>query len=130
MIPNKIKITPELSAFISDLRKSHPRNGKIMSKKRVSFAMGKGRTWLSQIETGRLKKINYEDFVKIFEVILNINHDEAQEKVSYYIYQTTEFNQIIQRLNSVANDRYSLCKNDSERKEFLTFMKHIICYIY
>ena len=55
MISNKIMNTPELSAMITDIRKKHPKNGKIMSKEQVSLAMGKGRTWLSQIETGRLE---------------------------------------------------------------------------
>lgn len=37
------------------LRKN-PQNNKILTKEEVSLAMGKGRTWLSQVETGRLKK--------------------------------------------------------------------------
>lgn len=108
MIPDKIKNTPELSAMISDLRKKYPQNGKIMSKEQVSLAMGKGRTWLSQIETGRLKKVSCEDLIKIFEIILDINHSEATEKVEEYyddiIEQNNEFSKAMQKLNSAIKD--------------------------
>ena len=126
MISNKIMNTPELSAMITDIRKKHPKNGKIMSKEQVSLAMGKGRTWLSQIETGRLKKISSENLIEVFEIILDIDHDEATEKVEEYyddiIEQNNEFSNVMQKLNSAIKEKYLECQDKNERKKLFTFL--------
>lgn len=129
MIPDKITNTPELSKMITDLRKHNPRNGKIMSKEQVSLAMGKGRTWLSQIETGRLKKISSEDLIKVFEIILNLNHSEAQEKVTYYYEsyeeQSVKFNQLLQQFCSAVNDKYLSCQTQHDQRNFMQFLSSL-----
>lgn len=121
--------TPELSAMISDLRKKHPQNGKIMSKEQVSLAMGKGRTWLSQIETGRLKKISSDDLIKVFEIILDIDHDEATEKVAEYYepykIQSTELNQLLQQFCSAVSDKYFSCQTQHEQRNFMLFLNSL-----
>lgn len=118
--------TPELSAMITDIRKKHPKNGKIMSKEQVSLAIGKGRTWLSQIETGRLKKISSENLIEVFEIILDIDHDEATEKVEEYyddiIEQNNEFSNVMQKLNSAIKEKYLECQDKNERKKLFTFL--------
>ena len=126
MIPEKITNTSDFSAMITGIRKKHPKNGKIMSKEQVSLAMGKGRTWLSQIETGRLKKISSDDFIKVFEIVLDIDHDEATEKVEEYyddiIEQNNEFSNVMQKLNSAIKEKYLECQDKNERKKLFTFL--------
>lgn len=126
MIPEKITNTSDFSAMITGIRKKHPKNGKIMSKEQVSLAMGKGRTWLSQIETGRLKKISSDDFIKVFEIVLDIDHDEATEKVEEYyddiIEQNNEFSNVMQKLNSAIKEKYLECQDKNERKKIFTFL--------
>lgn len=124
MLPNKIENTPELSSMITSLRKENTqKNGKVMSKEQVSLAMGKGRTWLSQIETGRLKKVSSEDLTKVFEIVLNIDHDEAKEKVLEY-YESyaelnTQFTQLLKQFCCAANDKYYSLKTQADQKRFL-----------
>ena len=124
MLPNKIENTPELSSMIASLRKENiQKNGKVMSKEQVSLAIGKGRTWLSQIETGRLKKISSEDLIKIFEIVLNIDHDKAREKVIEY-YESyaelnTQFTQLLNQFCCAANDKYYSLKTRADQKIFL-----------
>lgn len=124
MLPNKIENTPELSSMIASLRKENTqKNGKVMSKEQVSLAIGKGRTWLSQIETGRLKKISSEDLIKIFEIVLNIDHDKAREKVIEY-YESyaelnTQFTQLLNQFCCAANDKYYSLKTRADQKIFL-----------
>lgn len=127
MLPNKIENTPELSSMITSLRKENTqKNGKVMSKEQVSLAMGKGRTWLSQIETGRLKKVSSEDLTKVFEIVLDIDHDEATEKVEEYyddiIEQNNEFSNVMQKLNSAIKEKYLECQDKNERKKLFTFL--------
>lgn len=129
MFPDKILNTPELSAMITDFRKKHPQNGKIMSKEQVSRSMGKGRTWLSQVETGRLKKIDSEDFIKIFEIVLNVNHDTAEEEAFYFYeeYEETKinFSRILEIFCSAANDKYLSLRSTNARNALLNFFKNL-----
>lgn len=129
MIPEKITNTSDFSAMITDIRKKHPKNGKIMSKEQVSLAMGKGRTWLSQIETGRLKKISSDDFIKIFEVIFNCSHDKAQQIASYhyeaYIELKLQFTQLLQQFCSTATNQYLSCQFQPQQRTYINFFKNL-----
>ena len=129
MIPNKIKNTPELSNMLIGLRKKNPQNNKILTKEEVSLAMGKGRTWLSQVETGRLKKISSDDFIKFFEIIMNSDYDKAR-KVASLCYETEieqndQFTQLLQQFCSVANDKFLSLKTQSDQKELVNFLENL-----
>lgn len=129
MIPNRIKNTPELSNMLIGLRKKNPQNNKILTKEEVSLAMGKGRTWLSQVETGRLKKISSDDFIKFFEIIMNIDHDKAR-KVASLCYETEieqndQFTQLLQQFCSVANDKFLSLKTQADQKELVNFLENL-----
>lgn len=129
MLPDKIKNTPELSSLLTNIRKENPQNVRSLSKEQISLAMGKGRTWLSQVETGRLKKISSEDYIKFFEVVLNFNHDKAQ-KAALAFYEdfvglNTEFSQLLQQFCSVINTQYLSCPTSYEQRNYVKFLQNL-----
>ncbi|RHV20485.1 XRE family transcriptional regulator [Blautia sp. OM05-6] len=72
-MPN-IELTENLRSTIRDLRKSKKKRGDELSKE-----LGKGASYISQIENGKIKEIDFALLNKIFRKITDLSDDEYAE---------------------------------------------------
>lgn len=125
----KVDNTPELALELTQLRKNHPKNGKVLSKEHLSLTMGKGRTWLSQVETRRLKKVDSADIVKLYSLLLNVDIQTAEEKFlefyEPYIEDTEKFNDILNKFTASIKEQYSASKTYKEHRDLSRFIQNI-----
>lgn len=66
-----IKLTPKLCSTIRALRKGQKKRGDELSKE-----IGKGSTYISQIENGKIKEIDFDLLNIIFKKITDLSNDE------------------------------------------------------
>lgn len=129
MFPTQIENTQKISTMLTNLRKEHPQNGHIMSKEQLSQAMGKGRTWMSQVETGRLKKIKTADIIKIYEILLNVDPSTAQKEFLYfydsYEEDSVKLKKLLDQFTSAVYDKYSSLSGTTERLQLFTFLNSL-----
>ena len=69
-MPN-IELTENLRSTIRDLRKSKKKRGDELSKE-----LGKGASYISQIENGKIKEIDFSLLNEIFKRITDLPKDE------------------------------------------------------
>lgn len=129
MFPMQLENTPKVSTMLTKLRKEHPQNGHIMSKEQLSRAMGKGRTWMSQVETGRLKKIKTADIIRIYEILLNVDTSAAQKEFLYfydsYEEDSMKLKKMLDQFTSAVCDKYSSLSSSTERIQLFTFLNSL-----
>lgn len=125
----KVDNTIELASELTQLRKNHPQNGKVISKERLSLAMDKGRTWLSQVETQRLKKVDSTDIVKLYSLILDVDIQAAEEKFlefyEPYIEDLKKFDSVLNKFTVSIKERYSASKTYKEHRDLSLFIQNI-----
>jgi beta-galactosidase beta subunit len=125
----KVDNTIELASELTQLRKNHPQNGKVISKERLSLAMDKGRTWLSQVETRRLKKVDSTDIVKLYSLILDVDIQAAEEKFlefyEPYIEDLKKFDSVLNKFTVSIKERYSASKTYKEHRDVSLYTEYI-----
>ena len=82
MLPNKLEVTDEFITLLRKERAEHPIDGKILTAKELSSAIGKNIAWISQIEGKRLKKIKREDIISIYKVLYSETNDSKAEEIA------------------------------------------------
>jgi len=85
MLKPKIKLTDNIRAFILTERK---RSGK--TAETVSESIGRAKSWLSQIENGRLQNIGRVDFINLIASLLQISEDDAEKYIEVMIMNPTK----------------------------------------
>ena len=63
----RVALTDLLQNTIKTLRKEHNIRGDILSKK-----IGKGASYISQIENGKMREIDFDIILEIFHAIINL----------------------------------------------------------
>lgn len=125
----KVDNTIELASELTQLRKNHPQNGKVISKERLSLAMDKGRTWLSQVETRRLKKVDSTDIVKLYSLILDVDIQAAEEKFlefyEPYIEDLKKFDSVLNKFTVSIKEKYNTSKTHKTKEELIEFVEAI-----
>ena len=82
MFPAKIDLNERLCAKLRELRINNPVEEEVLTAENLSKAIGNNRAWMSQIESGRLKKIKREDVIAIYKLLFNISSDSEAEKMA------------------------------------------------
>ncbi len=80
MLPDKIEINAPIRMVISDYRDLNDITAEALAKK-----CGKNRYWLTNIETGRTKKLPQKDIVLLFTVIMNCSKKEAEKAIEEFL---------------------------------------------
>ena len=65
-LPPKIENTSEFASMIKQLRLNHPHNGHIITAGELSLSLNRNKTWISQIESRRIKNIKVDDIISIY----------------------------------------------------------------
>ena len=65
-IKQRVALTELLQNTIKDLRKQYNKRGDILSKE-----LGKGASYISQIENGKIKEIDFDSLMNIFRAIFS-----------------------------------------------------------
>lgn len=81
MLDEKIKLNNAIRNFISDIRKSSKQIHPELSADYISEKIGRSKSWLSQVENGRLKTVKTKDLVNAFTIINSTTYERAEEYV-------------------------------------------------
>ena len=71
MLPEKITLTNAFRKYITETRVSAKEENSLLSADYVSKQIGRSKSWLSQVENGRLKTVKKNDLINVFSFILN-----------------------------------------------------------
>lgn len=80
MLGKKIELKPRIRKLIIDSRHSARESDPHMTADYISEKIGRAKSWLSQIENGRLKSIKSNDLINVFCVIKNKNKDLKKDR--------------------------------------------------
>lgn len=81
MLPKKIQLNNRIRKFIMDERKSIKKQNPLMTADYISEQIGRAKSWLSQIENGRLQSVKKEDLINAFCFML----EQSKEYVEKYL---------------------------------------------
>ena len=84
----KVLLTPLLQDTIKNLRKEYNKRGDDLSKQ-----LKKGASYISQIENGKIKEIEFDSLLEIFHLILNMPSE------SFFNFMNDYINEIIKSNN-------------------------------
>lgn len=84
----KVLLTPLLQDTIKNLRKKYNKRGDDLSKQ-----LKKGASYISQIENGKIKEIEFDSLLEIFHLILNMPNE------SFFNFMNDYINEIIKNNN-------------------------------
>ena len=85
MLDKKIKLNDAIRNFISFERKSKKMSGSKLTADYISEQIGRTKSWLSQVENGRLKTVKTVDLTKAFMIIKNTSYEQAYEYLNIKI---------------------------------------------
>ncbi len=77
----KVKLTNLLRDTIKDLRKSYNKRGDILSKE-----IGRGASYVSQLENGKIKDIEFDLLNTMFQRIIGLSGEYYNDYIQRYIY--------------------------------------------
>lgn len=87
MLPKKIQLNDRIRNFIIEERKSIKKQNPLMTADYISEQIGRAKSWLSQVENGRLQSVKKEDLVNAFCFML----DHSKEYVEKYLDDQIQF---------------------------------------
>lgn len=81
MLEKKIKLNNAIRKLIYENRKSAKNNRPELSADYISTKIGRSKSWLSQVENGRLQSVKTEDLINVYTLINNTDYKHAKEYV-------------------------------------------------
>jgi transcriptional regulator with XRE-family HTH domain len=102
---SKTKLDKEIRKFIVDTRLKFNKTGT-----QISDAIGRTQTWITQVETGRIKNINNDDLISLFKNILDCDDESAIKYIEENQPTTNPFEENIPMYND--NDISDKLKNE------------------
>lgn len=79
MLPAKIQLNNRIRKFIMEERKSIKKQNPLMTADYISEQIGRAKSWLSQIENGRLQSVKKEDLVNAFCFMLERSNEYVEK---------------------------------------------------
>lgn len=79
MLGKKIKLNDAIRNFISFERKSRKKSNTKLTADYISEQIGRTKSWLSQVENGRLKTVKTHDLTNAFMLIKDTSYEQAHE---------------------------------------------------
>ena len=77
----KVRLTDLLRNTIKDLRKSYNKRGDVLSRE-----LDRGASYVSQLENGKIKDIEFDLLNKMFQLIIGLNGNYYNDYIQKYIY--------------------------------------------
>lgn len=81
MLEKKIKLNNAIRKLISDSRKAAKESRSELTADYISEHIGRAKSWLSQVENGRLQTVKSEDLINVFTIIKNTNYETAKDYI-------------------------------------------------
>lgn len=78
----KIDLNDKLRAKLREIRINNLVSQEVLTAENLSKAIGNNRAWMSQIESGRLKKIKREDVIAIYKLLFSVSSDSEAEEMA------------------------------------------------
>lgn len=119
MLPTKIQLNNRIRSFIMEERKSIKKKNPLMTADYISEKIGRAKSWLSQIENGRLQSVKKEDLVNAFCFML----EQPKEYIENYLDDQIQFINITTQHNLI--DENGNVQDFSEMISFQQARGHI-----
>ena len=119
MLPTKIQLNNRIRSFIMEERKSIKKQNPLMTADYISEKIGRAKSWLSQIENGRLQSVKKEDLVNAFCFMLG----QPKEYIENYLDDQIQFINITTQHNLI--DENGHVQDFSEMISFQQARGHI-----
>lgn len=110
MLKPKIKLNDRIRSVIYEQRQL---TGK--SAESVSESIGRAKSWLSQIENGRLQTINKTDFINLMSLLMQIPNEEAEKFIALIINSRNN-----KDVNTIANNNIEIYKVEDDEYDSVT----------
>ena len=118
-LPPKIENTSEFASMIKQLRLNHPHNGHIITAGELSLSLNRNKTWISQIESRRIKNIKVDDIISIYMYLMNTDKTNAKEclKKDYQILVNKNYiiKQLLEHFTHIIIEKYSILSTTTEQ---------------
>ena len=87
MLKNKIILNNRIRNFIINERKFAMKQNPLLTADYISQKIGRSKSWLSQVENGRLKSVKTNDLINAFCIIedYDLHHEEFRKKVETHL---------------------------------------------
>ena len=125
-LPPKIENTSEFASMIKQLRLNHPHNGHIITAGELSLSLNRNKTWISQIESRRIKNIKVDDIISIYMYLMNTDKTNAKEcfKKDYkkLIDKYYAIKQISEHFIYIIMEKYRTLSTTTEQERLVNFM--------
>ncbi len=117
----KIENTKEFADMFRKLREDSIKNGKMVTAQQLSLAVyPKNRAWASQVESGRLKKVKYEDMITVYKYLFDLNEESALKRFENdykaLIRKQQEFKQLTTKLFDTLQKQYNSLETHDEQQ--------------
>jgi hypothetical protein len=106
MLGKKIILNQRIRKFFIDHRKSAKSNNPLFTADYISVKVGRSKSWLSQVENGRLQSVKTNDIINVFCLLegRNMNYDADRKAVAEFLdYQIMEI-EITQKHGIIKED--------------------------
>ena len=80
MLGKKIILNDRIRNYIIDFRKNAMKSNKLLTADYISEQIGRSKSWLSQVENGRLKSVKTNDLVNVFCLLQDINPNSENDR--------------------------------------------------
>lgn len=80
MLQKKIILNNRIRKLIIDYRKSAKKQNPQLTADYISVQVGRAKSWLSQVENGRLKSVKTNDLINVFCILKNRNKDNKKDR--------------------------------------------------
>lgn len=128
-LPPKIENTSEFASMIKQLRLNHPHNGHIITAGELSLSLNRNKTWISQIESRRIKNIKVDDIISIYMYLMNTDKINAKEclKKDYQILVNKNYiiKQLLEHFTHIIIEKYSILSTTTEQEQLINLMTNI-----
>ena len=128
-LPQKIENTSEFASMIKQLRLDHPKNGRVITAGELSLALSRNKTWISQIESRRIKNIKTDDIISIYMYLMDTDKTDAKEcfKNDYQILINKNYiiKQILEHFTHIIMEKYNMPNTTMEQEQLINLMINI-----
>ena len=125
MLGKKIILNDRIRKLIIDYRKSSMQQNSLLTADFISEQIGRAKSWLSQVENGRLKSVKTQDLVNVFCLLQNrdMNSEHDRKQVEDYLDDQIMFINITEKHGII--DEYGNIPDFSEMLSFQQARGHL-----
>lgn len=106
MLAKKIVLNDRIRKLIIDYRKSAKERNPLMTADYISEQIGRAKSWLSQVENGRLQSVKTDDLINVFCFLQNRDRNNKKDRkhVEEYLDDQIQYIMITQKHGIIKED--------------------------